>query len=122
MTEVSHKSPTHHDKQIGINLRTLRRAQKMNQAQLGEALGGLTFQQIQKYEAGTNRISGSRIRKICSVLGCTYEDLLGEIPDLEQRDKPEVIMVPLDEFSSIVDSLNSKIDSLKRRTGMEQTG
>ena len=40
----------------------------MSQEKLGEALG-LTFQQVQKYEKGTNRIGASRLHRIASVLG-----------------------------------------------------
>jgi transcriptional regulator with XRE-family HTH domain len=43
----------------------------MTQSALGEALGGLTFQQIQKYEHGLNRIGASRLQQIAIVLGVT---------------------------------------------------
>ena len=46
----------------------------MSQEKLGEALG-LTFQQVQKYEKGTNRISASRLQQIASVLGVTIDYL-----------------------------------------------
>lgn len=46
----------------------------MSQEKLGEALG-LTFQQVQKYEKGTNRISASRLKQISSVLGVTIDYL-----------------------------------------------
>lgn len=42
----------------------------MSQEKLGEALD-LTFQQVQKYEKGTNRISASRLQQIANVLGVT---------------------------------------------------
>jgi transcriptional regulator with XRE-family HTH domain len=45
-----------------------RRQRGMSQEKLAEALG-LTFQQIQKYEKGTNRISASRLSQISDVLG-----------------------------------------------------
>src|SRR4029077_16357925 len=44
----------------------------MSQEKLGEALG-LTFQQVQKYEKGTNRIGASRLQQIASVLGVPIE-------------------------------------------------
>ncbi len=43
---------------------------KMSQEKLGEALG-LTFQQVQKYEKGTNRIGASRLQHIAQILGVT---------------------------------------------------
>lgn len=48
----------------------------MSQEKLGEALG-LTFQQVQKYEKGTNRISASRLQQISSILGVTIDYLYG---------------------------------------------
>jgi transcriptional regulator with XRE-family HTH domain len=39
----------------------------MSQEKLADALG-LTFQQVQKYEKGTNRISASRLQQICHIL------------------------------------------------------
>jgi transcriptional regulator with XRE-family HTH domain len=56
------------DKEIGIRMRSRRMAVGMSQEKLGEMLG-LTFQQVQKYEKGTNRISVSRMIDIAKVLG-----------------------------------------------------
>src|ERR1700680_2782034 len=51
------------DKHGGKRVRMRRLMLDMSQSQLGEALG-LTFQQVQKYEKGTNRISASRLQRI----------------------------------------------------------
>ena len=48
------------DARIGRRLRELRSEERVSQSALGEALG-VSFQQIQKYEAGTDRISASRL-------------------------------------------------------------
>lgn len=61
---------------IGQRLRSYRRARKLSQSQVGHALG-VTFQQIQKYENGKNRISGSRLIEVCNVLDTTPAQLLG---------------------------------------------
>src|ERR1044071_3107456 len=61
------KHPNPADKYAGARLRTSRLARKMSQTELGEALG-VTFQQVQKYEKGTNRISASRLQQIADVL------------------------------------------------------
>lgn len=45
---------------VGQNVRTIRKAKKISQQQLGDATG-ITFQQVQKYERGTNRISASTV-------------------------------------------------------------
>src|SRR5688572_31889855 len=56
------------DKEIGSRMRMRRMLIGMSQEKLGEMLG-LTFQQVQKYEKGTNRISVSRMIDIANVLG-----------------------------------------------------
>ena len=52
---------------MGQRLRMRRTEQKMSQAELGDKLG-VSFQQIQKYEKGVNRIGGVRLGKISEVL------------------------------------------------------
>jgi transcriptional regulator with XRE-family HTH domain len=64
------KEPNFVDKHVGSRVRMRRMLIGMSQEKLGEALG-ITFQQIQKYEKGTNRISASRLQQIASVLGVT---------------------------------------------------
>ena len=56
------------DKEIGTRMRMRRMLIGMSQEKLGEMLG-LTFQQVQKYEKGTNRISVGRMVDIANVLG-----------------------------------------------------
>jgi transcriptional regulator with XRE-family HTH domain len=51
------------DKHVGSRVRMRRLMLRRSQTQLGEALG-VTFQQVQKYEKGTNRISASRLQQI----------------------------------------------------------
>jgi transcriptional regulator with XRE-family HTH domain len=53
---------------VGQNVRTLRAKRRISQLELGDALG-LTFQQIQKYEKGTNRVSASKLHQIAVFLG-----------------------------------------------------
>jgi transcriptional regulator with XRE-family HTH domain len=48
----------------------------LTQQELGKALG-VTFQQIQKYETGANRVSGSRLLEICQALDVDPNHLLG---------------------------------------------
>lgn len=64
--------------QIGQRIRAARLACKMSQAELAEQLG-LTFQQVQKYEKGTNRVDSSRMMQIARILGVQLADLLGDI-------------------------------------------
>ena len=62
---------------VGLRLRTLRKSRGMSQEQLGRALG-ITFQQIQKYERGTNRISASMLVKSARALAVAPTSLLPE--------------------------------------------
>ena len=54
-------------KQVGKNLRVLRLAKGLSQTELGDALG-VSFQQIQKYEKGTNRLSAAALCQIAEIL------------------------------------------------------
>jgi transcriptional regulator with XRE-family HTH domain len=68
------------DRLVGQRVRTARLTRKMSQSQLASALG-VTFQQLQKYEKGTNRISASRLFDIATALemdvGSFFQDALG---------------------------------------------
>ena len=52
---------------VGSRIRMFRKGRKMSQAQLGEKLG-VTFQQVQKYENGKNRVGASRLQMISTAL------------------------------------------------------
>jgi transcriptional regulator with XRE-family HTH domain len=64
---MSAKTPNPVDKYVGSRVRMRRIMLGMSQEKLGDALG-LTFQQVQKYEKGTNRIGASRLHQIADVL------------------------------------------------------
>jgi transcriptional regulator with XRE-family HTH domain len=61
------KAPNPVDRHVGSRVRMRRIMLGMSQEKLGEGLG-LTFQQIQKYEKGTNRIGASRLQQISEIL------------------------------------------------------
>ena len=61
------KVPNPIDKHVGSRVRMRRMMLGMSQEKLGDALG-LTFQQVQKYEKGTNRIGASRLQHISQIL------------------------------------------------------
>jgi len=62
------KSPHPVDEFVGMRLRWQRLRNKISQERLGESLG-VTFQQVQKYEKGSNRVSASRLWQISEILG-----------------------------------------------------
>ncbi|MGO4706637.1 helix-turn-helix domain-containing protein [Microvirga sp. 2MCAF38] len=61
------KSPSAADRRIGQRVRLRRTAIGLSQEKLAQALG-ITFQQVQKYERGTNRIGASRLQEIARTL------------------------------------------------------
>ena len=61
-------SPHPTDIRVGRLLRERRLALGMTQERLGNLLG-VTYQQVQKYERGTNRIGSSRLKELCGILG-----------------------------------------------------
>src|SRR5437764_15110609 len=61
------KSTTSHDIEIGQRIRARRMAKDMSQTELGNLLG-VTFQQVQKYEKGVNRVGAGRLSRIADVL------------------------------------------------------
>ncbi|RIY00788.1 helix-turn-helix domain-containing protein [Aureimonas flava] len=64
---VESKKPNPVDVHVGARVRFRRTMMGTSQEKLGEALG-VTFQQVQKYEKGTNRVGASRLQKIAEVL------------------------------------------------------
>ena len=64
---IAKKAPNPTDKHVGSRVRMRRMMLGMSQEKLGDALG-LTFQQVQKYEKGTNRIGASRLQQIAQIL------------------------------------------------------
>ena len=64
---IAKKVPDPTDKHVAARVRMRRMMLSMSQEKLGDALG-LTFQQVQKYEKGTNRIGASRLQHISSIL------------------------------------------------------
>ena len=69
------KRPSPVDVAVGRNVRIWRMARGLSQAQLGNRLG-VTFQQVQKYEIGANRIGTGRLVKIAAILGVPIAALL----------------------------------------------
>ncbi len=71
--------PSPIDVHVGARLRQRRTLLGMSQTTLGEGIG-LTFQQVQKYEKGTNRISASRLFYLTGVLDVTVEYFFDDMP------------------------------------------
>ena len=75
MSELSTKAPDPMDIALGAAVRIRRRSLGISQEALAEQCG-VSFQQIQKYENGANRISFSRLVQIARALQCRVVDLM----------------------------------------------
>ena len=78
---MAKKAPNPVDKHVGSRVRMRRMMLAMSQEKLGNALG-LTFQQVQKYEKGTNRIGASRLQQIARILQVPVGFFFEHAPDL----------------------------------------
>ncbi|MDJ0919578.1 MAG: helix-turn-helix transcriptional regulator [Henriciella sp.] len=117
------KLPSGIDRIVGQRLRWRRRELKLTQEQLGEKLG-LTFQQVQKYEKGVNRISAGRLFEMAAELTVpiTYfyegvEDLLQAEPLMvNESDHPPTLPVIDGEAMELVTSFQKIHDPALRRS------
>ncbi len=76
---MASKNPNPIDVHVGNRVRMRRMLIGMSQERLGKELG-LTFQQIQKYEKGTNRISASKLYRIAQILGVPVQYFFEDLP------------------------------------------
>ncbi len=76
---MQQKSPSPIDRHIGSRVRARRVTLGMSQEKLADALG-LTFQQVQKYEKGTNRIGAGRLLHIAGILDVSIEFFFEGLP------------------------------------------
>lgn len=77
MAMMRREAPDPIDVAVGARIRIRRRWMSLSQTQLAGALG-ITFQQVQKYERGANRVSASMLVKIAARLETTVAALVGE--------------------------------------------
>ena len=75
MRNANVEGPDPIDIQVGLRIRAVRRQIAVSQDALAAALG-ISFQQLQKYERGANRVSASVLVKTARALGCSAEKLL----------------------------------------------
>ncbi len=81
------------DVSVGARIRMRRRDLKVSQAVLADCLG-LTFQQVQKYERGANRVSASMLVRIAARLNTSVGYLVGEVSDPNVLGSPETATLP----------------------------
>ncbi|MBX3581728.1 MAG: helix-turn-helix transcriptional regulator [Rhizobiaceae bacterium] len=78
------KRPNPTDMHVGSRIRLRRNMLGMSQEKLGESLG-ITFQQIQKYEKGTNRVGASRLQAIANIMNVPVAFFFEGAPGEENR-------------------------------------
>jgi transcriptional regulator with XRE-family HTH domain len=112
------------NKQIGIEIKRIREAHGMSQMELAEEVG-VSFQQIQKYEKGINRISVERIQQMAKALGTSVNTFF-------EKESVPMVSEPFDEYSrkgTLMDvtheeakllQLFRKIDNKKIKEGLVQ--
>ena len=110
------------DKQVGSWVRARRQTLGMSQTKLADAVG-LTFQQIQKYEKGSNRISASRLHQFSNILGVPVPFFFQVSSSSTSRSKmksADAAIIHVSEFISSADGRNlmkayTKIEDSKLR-------
>jgi len=90
---MAHGAATEIDVQIGGVIRDRRAALGLTQAELGKAIG-VTFQQVQKYERGVNRVAAATLLKVADALQCSVADLYGD-PEPDGRSPSERAILKL---------------------------
>ena len=81
------KKPNPVDQHVGSRVRLRRMLLGMSQEQLGQSIG-ITFQQVQKYEKGVNRIGASRLFQISEILDVPVQFFFEEAPHVDGRRAP----------------------------------
>ncbi|MDB5522562.1 MAG: Cro/Cl family transcriptional regulator [Rhizobium sp.] len=99
------KKPNPIDIHVGSRIRLRRTMLGMSQEKLGEALG-ITFQQIQKYEKGTNRVGASRLQAISNILNVPVSFFFEDAPDGNPSNTPAG-MAEASSSNYVVDFLSS---------------
>jgi len=88
---VSEEGPDPIDRHVGARIRGRRVGLRISQTKLGQSIG-VTFQQIQKYESGTNRVGASNLYKIAKALDVDVAFFFEGTPDEELAMAPSLEM------------------------------
>src|ERR1700691_5897112 len=88
MVILAKKAPNPTDKHVGARVRMRRMMLGMSQEKLGDALG-LTFQQVQKYEKGTDRICASRLQQIAHIIQVPLSFFFEAAPSVQSALRPD---------------------------------
>jgi len=81
------------ERHIGKQIKMLRMAQKMSQKDLAKKMG-ITYQQVQKYETGLNRISVSRLWQICNIFSIAPNFLFENVLETPEKSHAPGELIP----------------------------
>lgn len=100
------------DVHVGARVRLRRTLLGMSQEKLGDALG-LTFQQVQKYERGANRIGASRLYDLARVLEVTVSFFFEEMNEEVMAASPRHMVGATEDPPDVVDNLMAQRETLE---------
>jgi len=104
--QSSPRAATEIDKFIGIQIRVCRSAAGLSQEALAEAIG-VTFQQIQKYEKGVNRVSAAALFRIAQSLNIESSALMPRVIGKEAAKAPPLDLETITALTQPISRLNS---------------
>ena len=105
------EGPNPVDQHVGQRLRLRRTLMGLSQERLAEAVG-LTFQQVQKYERGANRVSASRLHEFSEVLNVPVSYFFAELPRLTREGFAEP-------DAEAIEGLEGKHEAIRKRETLE---
>lgn len=106
MPQTKKEAPNPFDIALGVRIRLLRRKLGLSQERLANEIG-VTFQQVQKYEIGANRVSFSRLVSIAHALQCNVVDLFDGYGDANGAIEADTEILALLSKPGAVDLLES---------------
>jgi transcriptional regulator with XRE-family HTH domain len=115
---LSARSATPIDLEIGAKLRLFRCARNISQVQLAKQLG-VTFQQVQKYERGANRIGSGRLYEAAQVLQVPVSAFFDDLPETADAGDSDIPTLPV-EVTRLALRLASVESEETRRAAIER--
>lgn len=113
-------APNPVDVHVGNRIKWRRKVLKMSQQQMADAIG-LTFQQVQKYEKGLNRVGASRLWDISRVLGVSMDFFFADMDQAVKTQSPMMLIHKnQDELTCLHEEENGvDFDPMKRKETLE---
>lgn len=106
------------DKCVGARIRLYRKALGLSQTELAERIG-VRFQQVQKYESGTNRVAASRLWKIADTLGVSVVTLFQDVRENPVSSDDTIEL--LDLFQRLPESQRQDVVSFTRALAADRS-